>query len=298
MEIILTIFTPTFNREETLIRLYKSLANQTLKNFEWLVIDDGSTDDTENLISNFIKENKIPIQYFKQENLGKQAAWNCAVKISDKKYFLGVDSDDVLYGNETIKDIFSKYIHRLDESKKLIALRGLAFSTAKNGYSAKKISSKDMVEESWLKEIKYNSVGDRSDIWLTSVLKSFLYPVGDNIKFIPELWLYASLSELEYNFIYINEPVIRIYDNHNNNRLSSASLQKNAKGQYIARRKLIRAVPFYMWFHNFPYLIRNLIRYSQFANYLKISFKLRLRDVGIIYTLFSYLFLPFNIGMK
>ena len=75
-EVNLTIFTPTYNRANTLPRVFESLEMQTLKNFEWLIIDDGSTDNTEEVVSSFYSKASFPIRYVKQENAGKQAAWN------------------------------------------------------------------------------------------------------------------------------------------------------------------------------------------------------------------------------
>ena len=67
-DVILTIFTPTFNRAYTLHKCYESLLRQTCKNFIWLIIDDGSTDNTKELVNSWINENKINIRYYYQEN--------------------------------------------------------------------------------------------------------------------------------------------------------------------------------------------------------------------------------------
>ncbi|MCD5968640.1 glycosyltransferase family A protein, partial [Riemerella anatipestifer] len=68
MNISFTIFTATYNRAHTLPRVYESLVKQTSKNFEWLIVDDGSTDGTQALIKGYIEENKFPIRYYKQSN--------------------------------------------------------------------------------------------------------------------------------------------------------------------------------------------------------------------------------------
>ena len=73
-EKIICVFTPTYNRAYILSRLYESLCRQTSSAFEWLIVDDGSTDNTQNMISKWIEEGKISIRYFKQENGGKQRA--------------------------------------------------------------------------------------------------------------------------------------------------------------------------------------------------------------------------------
>ena len=93
---MLTIFTPTYNRVDLLPRLYQSLIEQTERDFEWLIIDDGSTDKTEEYVNSIIKEKKIHIRYYWQKNSGKQSAHNNAVGLARGEWFFCVDSDDFL----------------------------------------------------------------------------------------------------------------------------------------------------------------------------------------------------------
>jgi len=93
---VFTIFTPSYNRELTLRRCYDSLVRQTFKNFEWLIVDDGSTDGTESLVQSLISENVIDIKYFKQTNSGKHIAINKGASLADGEFFLILDSDDML----------------------------------------------------------------------------------------------------------------------------------------------------------------------------------------------------------
>lgn len=79
---LFTIFTPTYNRSALLKRVYQFLKNQTFKDFEWLIINDSSPDDTEDVISEFIKESTFPIIYKKQEHGGKMRAMNKAGDIA------------------------------------------------------------------------------------------------------------------------------------------------------------------------------------------------------------------------
>ena len=99
----LTIFTPTYNRAYTLPRLYKSLCQQTAQDFEWLVVDDGSTDETQMLFNTWLEEGKIPIRYITKENGGKPSAYNIAAKEAKGELFLCVDSDDYLVDNAVEK---------------------------------------------------------------------------------------------------------------------------------------------------------------------------------------------------
>ena len=95
----LTVFTPTYNRAHTLQRLYESLCNQTCKDFEWLVIDDGSIDNTGPLIQEFISENKIPISYIYKENGGLHSGYNTAYATITTELNVCIDSDDYMPEN-------------------------------------------------------------------------------------------------------------------------------------------------------------------------------------------------------
>ena len=92
----LTVFTPAFNRAHLLTRLYESLCNQTCQDFNWLIVDDGSTDETKALVSKWIAENKIPIAYIYQENQGMHGAHNTAYKNIATPLNTCIDSDDYM----------------------------------------------------------------------------------------------------------------------------------------------------------------------------------------------------------
>ncbi len=105
----LTVFTPTFNRAETLPRLYASLLEQVCVDFEWLIVDDGSTDATANLVRSWQMESKLDVRYIWQENAGKHVAHNRGAQLARGGYFICVDSDDWL-----VEGAISHLLTRLD----------------------------------------------------------------------------------------------------------------------------------------------------------------------------------------
>lgn len=122
----ITVFTPTYNRAYTLRRLYESLRKQTQYDFEWLIVDDGSTDNTESLVQEFIRENSLfNIRYVKKENEGKHIAINVGAKIAMGKLFFIVDSDDALSTNaiEAIEKT-EKEIAGMDGFAGVVGLKG------------------------------------------------------------------------------------------------------------------------------------------------------------------------------
>lgn len=89
-----TVFTPTFNGGHSLHRVYDSLREQTLRDFEWVIVDDGSTDGTREIVANWQQEAAFPIRYFYQENRGKHFAHNRAIREARGTYFVSIDGDD------------------------------------------------------------------------------------------------------------------------------------------------------------------------------------------------------------
>ena len=121
---ILTVFTPTYNRAHTLTRLYKSLCSQSCQNFGWLVVDDGSTDSTEELVAGFAAEGRIPIRYIYQENGGLHTGYNTAYANIETELCVCIDSDDFLPDN-AVELIVDKW-HR-DGSDRYAGVIGLDF---------------------------------------------------------------------------------------------------------------------------------------------------------------------------
>jgi glycosyltransferase involved in cell wall biosynthesis len=89
-----TVFTATFNRARTLPRVHASLAQQTFRAFEWLIVDDGSTDETNELVKTWLAEGSVPIRYIQKPNGGKHTAWNVGIDEARGQFFISIDSDD------------------------------------------------------------------------------------------------------------------------------------------------------------------------------------------------------------
>ena len=112
----ITVFTPTYNRAYILKNLYESLMRQTVQKFEWLIVDDGSTDETADLVATWQKENKISIRYLKQRNGGKQRAHNKGVEECKTELFVCVDSDDYI-AECSIESILKTWKNMINDDK-------------------------------------------------------------------------------------------------------------------------------------------------------------------------------------
>lgn len=192
----ITILTPTYNREETLPRLYNSLKKQTNYNFEWIIVDDGSIDNTELLINNWNKEkNEFKIIYVKKENGGKHTAINKGLEIANGKLTFIVDSDDYLT-NDAIEKILQKEKIIKDHDKKFA---GIAFN---KGYAKENIVGTtfigEFVDATSLERKKYNINGDKAEIFYTDILKKNKFPEFQGEKFITEALVWNRIARQGY----------------------------------------------------------------------------------------------------
>lgn len=192
-----TIFTPTYNRAYTLPRLYDSLKNQTDKSFTWLIIDDGSSDNTRKLVEQFISEGLIDIQYHYQKNAGKSQAQNHALVLSDSEIFVGVDSDDFL-----TNDAVEKILFHWQKALTLPYCIGLlACKCAKSVENTLTVVDYKKFPKNMLTTVKeaYSTGGLKGDalmIYKTSEIKKFPFPSFDGEKFVPEAYLYDKLDQI------------------------------------------------------------------------------------------------------
>lgn len=123
---VLTVFTPTYNRAHTIGRTYQSLLRQTCKDFEWLVVDDGSTDDTEAIVKDWIDEALIPIRYVKKENGGLATGYITAFDHIDSELNVCIDSDDFMPDN-AVELIVKAWEERGRGRAEIAGVRGLDF---------------------------------------------------------------------------------------------------------------------------------------------------------------------------
>lgn len=183
----LTIFTPTYNREKYLTILYNSLKEQSNKSFQWVVVDDGSSDGTDKLIEKFKQEKKINIEYYKQVNSGKHIAHNKGVELCNTELFFCVDSDDYLPIN-SVEYILSTWNNsrERDKSVGIVALKGYSNGNIMGNNMPKKIKKSTLSD---LYNI-YGKKGEMALIFNTKYLKENLFPVFRGEKFLSEEVLY------------------------------------------------------------------------------------------------------------
>lgn len=185
----ITIFTPTYNRGYILGKLYESLCRQTCKKFEWLIVDDGSTDDTRTLVEGWILEGKIKIRYIYQVNAGKPSAHNTGVDHAKYQWFSCVDSDDYL-----TEDAIEKIMRQTDGLD--VEIIGLLNARIHPDGSSITSWKKGTLDASLCDAYRvYGLLGDTMLIYRTDIIRKHHFPRFDGEKFVPEAYLYDQLDQ-------------------------------------------------------------------------------------------------------
>ena len=198
----MTVFTPTFNRAYILHKCYESLKRQTNKEFIWLIIDDGSTDHTEELVNSWIKENMISIRYYKQENQGMHGAHNAAYSLIDTELNVCIDSDDYM-PDDAVGKIVSFWIKHGSE-----AVGGIIGLDCYHNREVIGTEFPKDIKRSTLFNLyqKHGVKGDKKLVYRTILTQKFPYPLYQNEKLVPLSYKYFMLDQ-ECEMLLMNEPI-------------------------------------------------------------------------------------------
>lgn len=253
---VFTVFTPVFNRASFLEKIYQSLLHQKYKDFEWVIVDDGSNDATEEVVHDLIKRNEIDIKYYYKENGGKHTAINLGVQKANGDLFFILDSDDFLKEEAlTLKfDLWKNIKH----NNKIAGIIGLSQFT--NG----SLVGNDFLKDNWQIPfsdyyLKFKLNGDKSVAFKTSVMREFPFPEKEGVRFVFEAVVWHEMSK-KYDVICLNK-VIQIKEYLENGLTDSSYKKWYIKGLAFSYFKLIEnnTHPFlkypkvYLW--NYTYLV-------------------------------------------
>lgn len=199
----LTVFTPTYNRGYIIEKLYHSLQRQSFLDFEWIVVDDGSTDNTETLFATITQEeNPFPIRYVKTENGGKHRAINTGVSMAAGELFFIVDSDDYISDDA---------LEQIDQMERLIpaeqkgqfagvcGLRGYDLNTpigtTFNG---------EILDITTLERVKHKITGDKAEVFYTHIMKQYPFPTFEGEKFLTECVVWDKIAAAGFKLRFFN----------------------------------------------------------------------------------------------
>lgn len=203
----ITVFTPTYNRGYIIENLYRSLQRQSCTDFEWLVVDDGSSDNTEALFQNWMAEdNPFPIRYYKKENGGKCRAINYGLELAEGRLFFNVDSDDYLT-EDAIEKIL-RWESELPEGEKFCAVAG-------NLGTASGVTPNTPLPGPYFDGNAFDRYGiidgERAIAFYTEIHRQYLYPDCPGEKFMTEAVTWNRMAADGYKIRYFND-IIWIYE--------------------------------------------------------------------------------------
>jgi glycosyltransferase involved in cell wall biosynthesis len=281
----------------TLNRVYESLLEQTILEFEWLIVDDGSKDKTEDLIGNWKKKAPFLIRYYKKENGGKISAIKEGINRTKSELFLIADSDDRFEKN-TI-EVFLKHYDNIPETeKKYFSGVSCLCKYADSGeIVGNSYPYSPMISNVIEIEYKYNVYGEKWGILRTDVLKEyFCFKLSKEIKFISESYFWFQIAN-NYKTVFVNE-ILRTYYRGTTDSLSSPfTTERHPKGVYISEEMaLISTVKYY---HLKPITtLSRVLRLSYAAQKSGINLKEAINEKkGLLKTLIIFLW-PFGSFIK
>lgn len=256
-----TVFTPTFNRAHTLRRVYESLVAQTLRDFEWLIVDDGSTDGTEDLVRGWQEAGRIAIRFVRQEGAGKHVAFNRGVREAAGALFLTLDSDDACVPQAL--ETFRARWEGIPEATRHEFSAVTALVCDQDGQVVgdpfpSDPTDSDSLEQYFILRVK----GEKWGFQRTDVLRAFPFPEPAGVRFVSEAIVWFAIAR-RYKTRYINE-TLRIYHQDVGQENLSTLTRTTAMGRLLFHEAVLEQ---YMdYFPRAPDLVLksaiNFVRYS------------------------------------
>lgn len=234
---LITVFTPAYNRANTLPRVFEGLKKQTYKNFEWIIIDDGSSDNTKCVAENMLSEKVFfNITYKYQQNSGKHIAINRAVEIAKGEFFIILDSDDTCTDNAL--ECFVEEWYKIPEADRKdfygISCRccNLDGNIIGTPMSEEYIDSNDLDFK-----LKLKIKGELWGMTKTEILRNTPFPEVEGLHFYPENIYWNNIGR-KYKSRYINK-ALRYYINDTNNALTASKKTSALKETFFQREYFI-----------------------------------------------------------
>lgn len=228
----ISIFTPTYNRKETILRTYDSIINLKSNdiNFEWIIVDDGSTDGTEKLGEYWCKENVIPIRYFKQKNQGKHVAMNFAIENAKGEFWLTIDSDDTILPNAL--ELLVKTWNSIKDKDKFCGVSARCIDNLGN-IVGDRLPKESMDITFTDLRFKYNIKGEMLEFYKTSILKQYPFPNYDaRMRFCPEAIVWHEIAK-KYKLRVIDKPVRTYFYDAKTSIIRDRSIQRSISNYYL-----------------------------------------------------------------
>lgn len=202
----ITILTPTYNRASLLPRLFDSLLRQTSKDFEWIVVDDGSTDDTREVVANLKEkcDGAFPMGYVYKANGGKHMAINIGAERARGELLFIADSDDLLT-DDALETVANSW-HDISDDKSFAGIAGLDITMDTREVIGSGLPQEHIDCNAIDIRYRHHVTGDMKEVFRTEVLREFPFPEFAGERFCPEQLVWFRMAR-RYRLRYINKPI-------------------------------------------------------------------------------------------
>ena len=254
----ISILTPTYNRANLLKRLYNSLVMNSNYgiDIEWLIMDDGSTDCTKDVIEELKKENKIEIKYFYQSNQGKMIAINNLVEATQGDLIIECDSDDY-FTNDAFNIIKEEYNKVNKQGKYAQCFLKYNQNGENMGHEFKKRET--TMFDLYFKE---GEDGEKALVFFAKVRKEYKHQLENGEKFVTEARMYHKM-DLKYNMVCINKPIMLCeYQQEGYTRNIIKQFKENPYGYYEYFKEILERDMKDVKFNKRLYAIKHYILFS------------------------------------
>ncbi|MFN9095693.1 MAG: glycosyltransferase family A protein [Alphaproteobacteria bacterium] len=265
---LFTVFTPSYNRAHTIHRVYESLQQQTFRDFEWLVVDDGSTDNTKSIVEAWKKEAPFPIRYVWQENGHKKKALNHGIRLASGELFLTADSDDAFL--PTALERFAHHWLAIPENERIhfAGVCGLCQDPQGNIVGDPFPGDWGMDSDSLEMRHKFGVRGEKWGFNRTDILRAQPFP--EHLPgYVPEGVVWTAIAA-RYKTRFINE-VVRTYFQDAGNQVTQArNPARDTVGSLYWKSIVLNNE--LKWFkHNPVYFLTEAARWTRFRLHLDVS---------------------------
>lgn len=254
-----TVFTATYNRAPTLPRVHASLAQQTFRDFEWLIVDDGSTDSTRELVEAWKAEAELRIRYVYKPNGGNHTAWNLGVDLAQGQFFLGLDSDDACTPDAL--QVFHDAWESIDPRRRETFTGVCCLVMDSNGDVVGDRFPADVFDsDSGALRFKYHIRGEKWGFHRIDVVREFRLPQYEGLSYVPESIIWWRIAR-RYQERFINK-ALRIYYDDAEVRLSCPSWQA-PRSFVLGNQNAIEEQARHWFFHDPLFFLRAAASFSR-----------------------------------
>ena len=240
MEYTFTIFTPCYNGAKTIQRVFDSVARQTYVNFEWIIVNDGSTDESDSVIRTLVETSPVKdkIVYISQENMGKHRTWNKVVDVAKGEFFVPADCDDSFvpctleFFNSKANEIAVTADDGKLESCRFSGINVCVYDPETGNPVGSPYPKDGLISDNLELNFRYKVAGEHWGCIRTDLLRKYKFP-EINGHFFAETRIWYALALDGYKVLCFNEP-LRAYYHEELSLCNNTGYRRDPNRAYMA----------------------------------------------------------------